>query len=707
MYNVNELNSMVETLKLYHRINKDKLLVNGIIDPDIIEKIYVDALPNNALLKKVLLKNTTFLVGKRGTGKSTIVARAQHQIRKEKNDLSVYINAKTVFELSKGTTSLSADIDQILNGRELNQLIILKTFLDEFSKSLKEELQNENNSMFTWLSRKSRDRKIKSIIKKIEQIFTNRASIDVSKRVDKNTKNNIAKATTLGAKTKIGSNGIIYPEIDSQIKKNNERYIETNEVFIKYLDLNNLILKIKEIVDTCRRSGIYVFIDDYSELKVEDRKMFTEYIIQPFYHIAKDCVFLKVAAYPDQIEFGNLESKKYDFISIDMYDIYGKTNITDLEEKATIFTKRLIVNRLSNYTSIQIEDLFDFNSFNSSDECFRYLFYASMCIPRELGIIMDNCLQSHVFHGKKVNKTALIEAAERAYRENIESFYSRKLAATDIDSNEKAELVLQQELITLLITIAQENKKALAGIDNSYFRDLSEVPTSHFRVNKEYEEILAPLEFNNYIYKLGELVGKGSSKGLSNNTETLYSFNFGLCHTKKINYGKPIEKDSKFYQQRALNYSIKVGDLLSESKSISCEDGHTFGIEDLSLIQSLGMKCPTCIKEKGKLVSCKEVRKINFDRPSVLEEVKWTEAEISILTAIYKYEIRGKENITASLLENEIDLTSYSIGKRCQRLAEDNFVLRTHKSPYSYSLTKESRQLLNNAGIVAKADNLI
>jgi hypothetical protein len=140
---------------------------------------------------------------------------------------------------------------------------------------------------------------------------------------------------------------------------------------------------------------------------------------------------------------------------------------------------------------------------------------------------------------------------------------------------------------------------------------------------------------------------------------------------------------------------------LSESKSISCEEGHTFSIEDLSLIQSLGMNCPTCIKEKQKVVRCKEVRNINFERPSVLEEIKWSEAEISILTAIYKYEIRGKENITANLLENEIDLTSYSIGKRCQRLAEGNFVIRTHKNPYSYSLTKESRKLLINAGIVA------
>lgn len=56
MYVAKELNSMVETLKLYHRINKEKLSFNGIDDNDIIEKIYVDALPNNALLEKILLK---------------------------------------------------------------------------------------------------------------------------------------------------------------------------------------------------------------------------------------------------------------------------------------------------------------------------------------------------------------------------------------------------------------------------------------------------------------------------------------------------------------------------------------------------------------------------------------------------------------------------------------------------------------------------
>lgn len=203
------------------------------------------------------------------------MARAQHQVRKEKEYLSVYINAKTVFELSKGSTSISEEIDEILSPRELQQLIILKTFLDEFLKSLKDELQSENNSMFTWLSRKARDRKVDSIVKDIEQIFIARASINVSKRVSRNTRDTNAKETTLGGSLAIDSTGIPSPELNSGLRENYERYVESNEVFIKYLDLNNLISKIKSIVETCKRNGIYLFIDDYSELKIEERLLST------------------------------------------------------------------------------------------------------------------------------------------------------------------------------------------------------------------------------------------------------------------------------------------------------------------------------------------------------------------------------------------------------------------------------------------------
>ena len=40
-----------------------------------IDQLYVDALPGNAVLNSVLSSNTTFLLGRKGTGKSTVFAK--------------------------------------------------------------------------------------------------------------------------------------------------------------------------------------------------------------------------------------------------------------------------------------------------------------------------------------------------------------------------------------------------------------------------------------------------------------------------------------------------------------------------------------------------------------------------------------------------------------------------------------------------------
>lgn len=84
---MDELDAMIQSLKLYHRISNEKLSSGEKKSKDIIEKIYIDPLPNDTVLKKMLKKETTFLVGKKGTGKSTIIERAQYQIRVDKKSL--------------------------------------------------------------------------------------------------------------------------------------------------------------------------------------------------------------------------------------------------------------------------------------------------------------------------------------------------------------------------------------------------------------------------------------------------------------------------------------------------------------------------------------------------------------------------------------------------------------------------------------------
>jgi hypothetical protein len=86
-----------ESLKLYRRAE----LYTDTGDRPIIEDLYVDPLPDKQILRTLLRAHTTFVIGRKGTGKSTIFQRAQHEIRKQKNAVSAYIDIKTVYESSQ------------------------------------------------------------------------------------------------------------------------------------------------------------------------------------------------------------------------------------------------------------------------------------------------------------------------------------------------------------------------------------------------------------------------------------------------------------------------------------------------------------------------------------------------------------------------------------------------------------------------------
>lgn len=65
--------SMTDSLSKYRRAD----LKDG-DGNNLIEELYVDPLENDLILKSMLKENTTLLMGRKGTGKSTIINRFQH-----------------------------------------------------------------------------------------------------------------------------------------------------------------------------------------------------------------------------------------------------------------------------------------------------------------------------------------------------------------------------------------------------------------------------------------------------------------------------------------------------------------------------------------------------------------------------------------------------------------------------------------------------
>ena len=87
---------MVDSLKMYQRYElKDKNR------KDILYKVYVDPIENDGILNLCLKDNTTVLIGRRGTGKSTIFMRMQNELRKQNDIMTCYIDVKSIFDVAK------------------------------------------------------------------------------------------------------------------------------------------------------------------------------------------------------------------------------------------------------------------------------------------------------------------------------------------------------------------------------------------------------------------------------------------------------------------------------------------------------------------------------------------------------------------------------------------------------------------------------
>lgn len=71
--NTNEIESFEKAIESLRQYRRYELLDSN--NKDLLDKIYVDPLEGDGLLKLCLKDNTTVLVGRKGTGKSTIFMR--------------------------------------------------------------------------------------------------------------------------------------------------------------------------------------------------------------------------------------------------------------------------------------------------------------------------------------------------------------------------------------------------------------------------------------------------------------------------------------------------------------------------------------------------------------------------------------------------------------------------------------------------------
>jgi hypothetical protein len=659
----------VNSLKLYRRAE--------LIDQTgrkLIQDLYVDPLPNEHILKTILNDNTTFLIGRKGTGKSTIFQRAQHELDNDKKTTWAYIDIKSLYESSTSEIVGTTEFDQTgtLEPATIQKLHVFRCFMIELIKEIKEQIENRIKSTI-WSQVKDHItgssaelfEKLNEFISEINSDhYLNVTGGFVKKAATESIEKNEDKEN-IGIDGELKSTpSISLPYLVSQLKESQEKRSENfSQIFIRLFRIRDLIHRLKEIISTLELKRIYIFIDDFSELPKNEMEEVVDTILAPFNNWSDEFIKLKVAVYPGRVYLGEIDRTKIDEIYLDIYRAYGRGDITTMETQAVDFTKRLLQKRLTYYCHSELEKYF--SSQNQEEDIWMTLFYSSLGNPRILGYILYFCYETAIIHRNPITVLNIKDASKRYFAEKIGAYFKMNKFLHE-SFEERSSVYSLKELYEQLVKRAKQLR---------YYRDsklMSELhgrpPTSHFHVLSEFESILSSLELNFFLTKYYEM------KDRDGREVSIYALNYGLCQQESINFGRPREKREHrlYYVERIFDFSPIIRSYITMNQEIICDVcGAKHDADVLSAIKQYGMLCPSCKKGTCRIVNLS--RKYADLITKVSEDSLLPQTELGILKVLHD----ERETMFAGSIALELDCSYQLVGKRGRNLSERDLVSRT------------------------------
>ena len=169
----------VESLKKYRRAD---LIDNK--GRDLLKELYTDLLPNDYILKKTLKENTTFLVGRKGTGKSTIFLRLEQELKTKKEYLPCYLDVKTIYESSQTVLSSTQELETLLDSKLLEKYLVERAFIQTVLTTILNEISNKFNSNTEKLLKAIGLSKVEEVKEKISELKHNIENNNYLKKIE-------------------------------------------------------------------------------------------------------------------------------------------------------------------------------------------------------------------------------------------------------------------------------------------------------------------------------------------------------------------------------------------------------------------------------------------------------------------------------------------------------------------------------------------
>ncbi len=646
-----------------------------------VDAVYVDPLENNAVLDTVLSGNTTFLFGRKGTGKSTIIARAQSEIRTKKESLSVYLDVKSINESSQTSDVLSKIPDGYEFDNEVIQPHLLrKSFLIEVFSRLIDELDGickKTGIVDRFLGKhwkyEDLQRELNKLKEQVRSGIMNETEIPILQSIENEAKNRHRSLNKKdeSAEVKVSANPVL-PTGSFNLRSGSvDEVLDDDELYSKYssavlrtFPYQDFIIKLSSLLDELSFSSLIVFFDDFSELNWIDQRLFVDVILAPLNNTSDEKIKLKVAAYPGRVYYGNIDPGKIDIINLDFFNLYKSSEVQTMEEKATDYTKRLLENR---FRSFGINPVDFFSSAVELKEYYSLLFQVSFNVPRLIGHILHTCYLDQISRSEKITLQSIRLASKKHYEKVLSAYFDRKNRFATEPFSRKLDRRNQQILLEKLTSEAGSLKSKISTgeVGGKYFERLSNPPVSHFTIYPTLEPMLASLELNFLVTKYHEMRNK------SGEDVSVYCLNYGLCEDKRLAWGYPKGRrdDRSYFVQRCFSFNSVIHQFLASTVTIKCDIcDATYPIEDRDKIKYFDWQCRECKQGRCSEVSLSDDY-IN-ELQTLNDDLKLEEVELDILEVLYSEDREMRAGEVSALIDKSHQL----VGWRTKTLKDINLV---------------------------------
>ncbi|XAP77793.1 hypothetical protein ABC955_14620 [Citromicrobium bathyomarinum] len=677
------------SLKLYRRAE----LRDDDSDESLIEQLYVDPLQNEGVLKTMLKPSTTFIVGRKGTGKSTIFQRAQHGLRKKEGNVTAYVDIKTIFEAAEVDQKALALIEQAgiaPDDKAVQRILLHQAFIRAVLKDIQNELkanldQGRFRKFLAAVGMKKSDisAEISDLISEGVQFTETDLTLLKDRKVTRSKAHSASRETGRSSSTKgelKKSPGLAHTR--SKSSKSAHSLSETSgeeeaSFILRTLNITGILENLQELLATIGVKTLYVFIDDFSELPQHAMEIFVDSVLGPLNNWSNELVKFKIACYPNRVYLGPIDPQKIDEVSLDMFRLYGETDVSTMEEKAIDFTRRLIDSRLEHYAGKPFSHFCE----EEGEGLYRQMYYASMANPRSLGHILSNLYDNFVTYGHTIGARAIQEASEKYFVEKIEPFFGVQKFA-HVSFSERASTYSLKELIEEIASRAKQLRHYKESAVTQSIR--GRTPSSHFYLPIQLEPILETLELNFFITLYYQM------KDRDGNLVNVYALNHGLCQKYGIAFGRPTGDRTLrlYFVERIFNFTAIVRSFLQRNQEIKCDNcGETYDLDQLASLQLFDMMCPMCKEGTCKVANLS--KKYEDKIREVDQDLLLPATELGILDTLFS---ENRDMVAAELAE-ELDCSYQLIGRRGKNLTELHLVVRdkNRSNRRVFRLTEDAR----------------